>query len=191
LHFFTHERAYTGRRIITILFEEQPMRQPRAHWILSAGFVASVLLATSLGKRSASPTTPPVPLNDWDVLELAVYLNRAGIRLHVVSTVQAGGVQNTAFLTTTNRTWHELNHLTKNAKLLDRWQGILYCERVESDDIRKQLADQWGELGWSAGPFVFYGDPELLSRVRAVLLDAPLGTLSPLRFAIVIDTMVA
>ena len=166
------------------------MRQPRAHWILSAGFVASVLLATSLGKRTASPNTPPVPLNDWDVLELAVYLNRAGMRLHVVSTAEAGGVQNTAFLTTTVRSWHDLNHLTKTAKQLDRWQGILYCERVESDDLRKQLADQWGDLGWSAGPFLFYGDPELLTRVRAVLLDAPLGTLSPPGFAVVIDTIV-
>ncbi len=167
------------------------MRQPRAHWILSAGFVASILLATSLGKRTNSPNIPPIPLNDWDVLELAVYLNRTGMHLHVVSTAQAGGVQNTAFLTTTERSWHELNHLTKNAKQLDRWQGILYCERVESDDIRKQLADQWGEFAWSVGPFLFFGDPDLLSRVRAVLLDAPLGTLSPLRFAVVIDTIAA
>jgi hypothetical protein len=158
-----------------ILFEEQPMRQPRMHWILLAGFVASVLLAASLGKRTASPTTPPLPLNDWGILELADHLHRAGIHLNVVPTAKGGVVQDTAFLTTTEKSWHDLNRLRKGAKQLGPWQGILYCERLEIDQMRRVLADQWGDFGWTAGPFLFYGDPDLLARVRAVLLDAPLG----------------
>ena len=167
------------------------MRLPRAHWILLAGFVASVLLAAALGQRTASPRTPPLPLNDWDIPQLVDYLHRAGIRLHVAPTAKDGVVQNTAFLTTTERTWYELNRLRKDAKQLDPWQGILYCERLELDEMWRVMADQWGDFGWSAGPFLFYGDPELLARVRAVLLDAPLGTLPQLRFAVVIHPIAA
>ena len=167
------------------------MRQSRAHLILLAGFVVSVLLAAALGQRTASPRTPPLPLNDWDVSELADYLDRAGIRLHVMPAAKDGGVQNTAFLTTTERSWHEFNLLCKDGKQQGPWQGILYCERVNGDEMRRELADQWGDFGWSAGPFLFYGDPELLARVRAVLLDAPLGTLPQLHFAVVIHTIAA
>ena len=167
------------------------MRRPRAHWILSAGFVASVLLAVALGTRTASPRTPPLPLNDWDVPELVDYLNRAGLRLRAVPTAYDGAIQNTAFLTTTDKSWHEFNHLIKNDNQLGRWKGVLYCERVESDDMRGLLAHQWGDFSWSAGPFLFYGDPVLLERVRAVLFDAPLGTLPQLRLAVVIDTSAA
>jgi hypothetical protein len=134
---------------------------------------------------------PALPLDDWDVPELVHYLNRAGLRLHVVSTALDDVVQNTAFLTTSEKSWYEVNVLVKHESRLDSWQGVLYCERVDSDVMRRQLAEQWGDHGWSAGPFLFFGDPELLARVRAVLLDAPLGTLAPLRFAVVIDTILA
>ena len=167
------------------------MRWSRAHWILSAGFVASVLLATSLGKQSASPTIPALPLDDWDVPELVHYLNRAGLRLHTMSTSLDEVVQNTAYLTVTEKSWHEVNRLLKTGPQLGPWQGILYCERVDREEMRKHLVEQWGDGGGSIGPFVFYGDPELFARVRAVLLDAPLGTLAPLRFAVVIDTIAA
>ena len=167
------------------------MRQPRARWILFAGFVASVLLAASLGKRTASPTTPPLPLNDWGIPELADYLHRAGIRLHVVPATKDGVLQDTAFLTTTERSWHELNRLRKDAKQLAPWRGILYCERLEHTKMRTVLEEQWGDYGWSAGPFLFYGDPELLARVRAVLLDASLGTLPHVRLAVVLHTLAA
>jgi hypothetical protein len=167
------------------------MRQPRARWILFAGFVASVLLAAALGKRTASPTTPPLPLNDWGVPELADYLQRAGIRLHVVPATKDGVVGDTAFLSTTANSWPELNRLRKDANQLARWRGILYCERLEHKKMRRVLEEQWGDYGWSAGPFLFYGDPELLARVRAVLLDASLGTLPHVRLAVVLHTLAA
>jgi hypothetical protein len=162
------------------------MRRPCAHWILLAGFLSSVLLVVLLGKRTAKPTTPTLlPLNDWHVPELADHLNRAGLRLHMVPTAKDGGVENAAFLSTTQKDWHEFNRLIKDGKQLAAWRGILYCERVESDLLRRRLMDQWGDFAWSAGPFLFCGDPELLMQVRAVLLDAPLGTVPPLHLAIV------
>jgi hypothetical protein len=164
------------------------MRQLRAPWIVLAGVLSSVLLVASLGKRTTNPTTPPLPpLDNWNVFELADYLNRAGIRLSVVPTAREGVVRNAAFLTTGQKDWHECNRLRKDGKQPGLWRGILYCERVESDNLRRQLADQWGELGWSARPFVFYGDPELLTRVRAALRDASVGTLPQRRLALVVN----
>jgi hypothetical protein len=46
---------------------------------------------------------------------------------------------------------------------------------VGDADKRQVLLDAWADCGWSAGPFVFYGDPELLARVRATLGDAAAG----------------
>jgi hypothetical protein len=52
------------------------------------------------------------------------------------------------------------------------WRGIVFCERVGetsgmTDDF---IHDNWGECGMRIGPFLLFGDPDLLQRIGAVIL---------------------
>jgi hypothetical protein len=149
------------------------MRKSRVHWVVPAVLVASLLLAASLGKWSAGPRVPPLPLNDWDIPTLVEHLQRTGLSLRMVATQKDGPIDSTAFLTTTEKDWRDFNHLSKNVKQIEAWRGTVYCERADSQAMQADLVQQWGDFGLSVGPFLFYGDPDLLTRVRAALLDPP------------------
>jgi hypothetical protein len=124
---------------------------------------------------------PAVPLDDWDVPRLVAHLNAEGLRLRLVPTQQDGVVAQRAFLTTTSKDWAELNCLSRIPECIDRWQGCLYCERSTTrtgswDD----QVQEWGDCCLVVGPFLFFGDRDLLERIRAALT----GSLrSPFAFA--------
>ena len=142
------------------------MRWPSAPWLLIAVFMVAVLLVVGLGQRKVRSTTPP--LHDWTFSELATYLNQAGLGLHRVPTQKSVATGDTMFLTTTEKGWDELNMLSKDARRIAEWRGVLYCERLGGRDP-SPLTSQWGEDCLVIGPFLFYGDRELLAQVRAVL----------------------
>ena len=70
-----------------------------------------------------------------------------------------------AFLTTTDKEWEDLNHLVKDPKRINEWRGTLYCERAKANTDLWYLIRQWGANSLIVGPFLLYGDPELLVRV--------------------------
>jgi hypothetical protein len=135
-------------------------------------FAASIVLASWLGSRRLGPAPPGAPLDDWDIPRLAAFLNEQGQQLRVVPTMRQGGPHETAFLTTTSRGWEDLNRLPKDAGRIALWQGTLYCERGPGGDDWLDLTRQWGDCGLVAGPFLFFGDPQLLARVRDALAFA-------------------
>jgi hypothetical protein len=52
-----------------------------------------------------------------------------------------------------------------------------YCA-IETPNAASNMVHQWGDQGLMVGPFVFYGDAELLSRINVALhrlapADAP------------------
>jgi hypothetical protein len=51
---------------------------------------------------------------------------------------------------------------------IEEWGGTLYCERLGENHLT-YLADEWGEDSLTVGRFIFYGDAELLIRVRDAL----------------------
>ncbi len=128
--------------------------------------VASAALALCSRQRKSGPPTSAVALDDWDIPRLADYLNRKGVPLRLVATQNNGTIRHNAFLTTTDKEWDDLSRPVKDPRWIGRWRGTLYCERnPEGDD----LARQWGDCYLEVGPFMFFGDPELLARVRTVL----------------------
>ena len=51
------------------------------------------------------------------------------------------------------------------------WRGIVFCERAgELSRIPDDFMHDWGECSMCIGPFVLFGDPDLLQRIRAVIL---------------------
>jgi hypothetical protein len=137
----------------------------RVYWPMLAILAASALVVVCTPHKS-SPPASPLPLSDWDIPRLAAYLNGEGLTLRLIATRKDGLVDDSAFLTTTDKKWGELNLLSKNPQYIGRWRGTLYCEK---NPAGADVSRAWGDYTLVAGTFLFYGDPELLSRVRATL----------------------
>jgi hypothetical protein len=125
--------------------------------------VASLLVANRARRR---PPEEGPRLDDWDVPRLVDHLSKQGLELRVVSTQNRSTSLHNAYLTTTDKKWGELNHMLKVPEQAEGWRGTLYVERSHDTDVR---AFYWGDCCLVAGPFVFFGDRDLLARVRAVL----------------------
>jgi hypothetical protein len=128
--------------------------------------LAAALLFFSAGGRKGDPASTGVPPDDWEVPQLAAYLNGKGLGLRMVPIVKGGTIRQTAFLTTTSQRWDFFNHLMKDPKQMDRWQGTLYCERAPHWASWGDPTLQSGECCLVIGPFFLFGDRELLGRVR-------------------------
>jgi hypothetical protein len=139
--------------------------------LLSTALAAMILLAISFGPRLDPRATVLRSLENWDIPELADYLNRAGLELRMHSPQQNGPIIRTAYLTITVKDWDDLNPLIKDPSRVSAWRGTVYCERVTAKDT-EELAAEWGDPCLIAGPFVFYGDVELLERIRAAICES-------------------
>jgi hypothetical protein len=141
----------------------------RACWFLLPALLAGVLVVFCNRQHRDHPASPIVPLHDWDIPQLVAFLNDEGLELRLVVTGKGGGLPN-AFLTTTSKGWEDLTILPKQPEQIERWQGILYCEHAQCLGATwPRLTQDWGDCYLVAGPFLFFGDPQLLGRVRAAL----------------------
>ena len=145
----------------------------RTGWLLPLALLAFAALAVAVGQR-VGPPLPDAPADDWNIPQLLAYLNEAGLDLRLVATQKEGGLCSSAFLTITDKAWIDLNRLPKDPKQIERWRGALYCEQGPGGDAWSDLRRQWGDCCLILGPFLFFGDPDLLARVRDVL-TAPGG----------------
>lgn len=128
--------------------------------------VVGSLLVVGIARRKDGRATPVVPLDDWDIPQLVAYLNGKGLGLRMVPTQKDAATCQAAFLTTTDKEWDELSRLAKNQALIGQWRGTLYCKRNMGGE---ELAFLWGDYHLVVGPFLFFGDIELLERVQTAL----------------------
>jgi len=133
-----------------------------------AAFVAMILLALVARQLGIDARSSSRSIGDWSIVELADQLNRMGVKVQLRSTQQNGTVGQTAFLTFTDKNWRSLNALKKDANHIHEWRGVLFCERVGESDAT-HLTAQWEHHCLAVGPFLFYGDSELLRQVRDTL----------------------
>jgi hypothetical protein len=161
----------------------------RTFWHLASVLLAGALLVYCVRQRTGRPATAAAPLDDWDIPRLVAYLNGKGLGLRLVSTRKDGVINQTAFLTTTNKGWEDCNTLRKDRQKIDLWRGTLHCElwrgtlHRERGLSRDDLSDQphlWGGCCLAVGPFLLFGDRELLGRVREALSDLTDPLCSPI-----------
>jgi hypothetical protein len=107
-----------------------------------------------------------------DVAHLVEYLRAGGLELRAVSADKGGAAEHNLYLTTTDKGWEQLNGVPKVPECIERWQGTVYCERVFDPATRDQQQRLWGDCCLRAGPFLFFGDRQLLGRIRACLTRA-------------------
>jgi hypothetical protein len=55
---------------------------------------------------------------------------------------------------------------------MHRWTGVVYGECSRHHEDRAGVVEEWADGGLRAGPFVFFGDPKLLARIRTALRPA-------------------
>jgi hypothetical protein len=135
---------------------------------------ALAVAVAAVAWRSQPP--PRVPLDGWDVPELARHLRGRGLGLCVIPAHRGGPPAGGAFLARSARPWEELAALPRDPARIDSWAGVVYCERVRDPGARAWLAGWWGEgCCLEAGPFLFFGDCRLLEDIAGALRDAPTG----------------
>jgi hypothetical protein len=135
-----------------------------------AAIAAMSLLAVSVRKYSVGPAAAWRPIHDLDIPELAVHLNRKGVEVQLWTVPKYGPLNHSAYLTSTVKKWRDLNALNKDPGRIQEWRGILYCERIGESDAT-HLLEQWGDHCLIVGPFLLYGDAELLKRVSIALAE--------------------
>jgi hypothetical protein len=142
---------------------------PALLWLCAALLLSAAAfpLGRWAARGDAAGATPD--LDKWDVPRLNQHLNRQGMGLRLVPTSATQGVSSNAYLTRTQQGWEELANRPKVAERVASWRGTVYCERMVSPASRDLQIDLWGDCCWSVGPFVFFGDRELLTEIRTCL----------------------
>jgi hypothetical protein len=137
----------------------------------AAVVLATTFLSVSVGPRLLQRAVMQRRLNNWDVPELVEHLDRAGLKLRHCSPRRDGFITRFAYLTSTDKSWDDLSCLRRNdSRSFQEWRGTVFCERMNRDwELVFDLRD---EHYMAAGPFVFYGDVELLGRIRAILMPS-------------------
>jgi hypothetical protein len=159
----------------------KPARWRALLWPLCALGVVSVLLVW--GRRHAGDGPPvvtelSVPA-DWTTADLLRKLGPLGLRVVPANRggppgADASVLEDGAFLTATALGWDELSALHTAAPpgetALARWRGTVHVRPSRrSPDTQPLGGGKRSAL--RAGRFHFYGDPDLLDRVEALLTE--------------------
>jgi hypothetical protein len=144
------------------------MATVRSRWtwtstgVIALGAIVLAVLVVSERRRPRFAT--PAEENAVDLARrLAPRLG-----LQVVRTSQTGPSDHSAYLVSKDRPWGELNGLSKSRERIANWRGTIYCERSAR---AQQAVPEWEGCSLRAGPFIFFGDPELLAQVPQALAD--------------------
>jgi hypothetical protein len=135
--------------------------------VLAVLLLTAVLAVLIDHFKSVPPTGPS--LDDWDIPTLVTYLNGQGLGLRMVSTQEDGANEEAVFLTTTDKGWDDFNRLPNDPERRVQWEGTLYCQRGPGGVQWSELTRLWSGCCVVVGPFLLYGDRELLDRVAAAL----------------------
>jgi hypothetical protein len=102
-------------------------------------------------------------------MELTQHLQRSGLQFHVVPLTDISPEEG-LFLCERPEPREQLQGLRRAAEYSARWPGIVFCEfNKRLGEIDEGELERWGEYGLQLGPFVFFGDPALLRRIRQAL----------------------
>jgi hypothetical protein len=145
----------------------------RTHLPVLMMAVLGALLVHAFSRSVPKPAPPALlPLDDWSVADMARYLEGRGLGLRAIPTSPKGYLGPNAFLVRRDFSWLELARLPKDAKRVHLWQGVAYFERWHNPLTAEDRAESWEGACLLAGPFLFFGDPELLAHIRDALSAA-------------------
>lgn len=143
------------------------MRRFPRYCLLAHALLALTVLAVSVAQRRGNRAAALQSIDEWDFPQLVEHLNRTGLEVQLQSPRKDGLLVHNAYLTTTSKDWEALNYLVKDPSRIESWQGVVHCERVGRE--RQPLFHSWDDPCLATGPFVFFGDADLLERIGSTL----------------------
>ena len=147
------------------------LRKPLPLWINVSLFAAAVTLIPLVGQRMRRRASPPRTLT-----EFTAPLSRCSPPLTVVP-LFPDQPNSCVWVCARPQSREQLCGLARDPELVKtgHWQGIVFCERVgEGAMIPDEfIRDNWGEYALRIGPFLLFGDPDLLQRIRETFRSKP------------------
>jgi hypothetical protein len=146
-------------------------RNPLPLWLVVSIFLAAVMAVPLTCRLRSRPTPPPTATELRTLTELAEVLSQEAPDLQIVPIAKHGNVERGMFLSKEPRSWEKLASVTRSNRDADKWQGVVYCERQGGDisSIPERDIEMWGEHALRIGPFLLFGDPELLHRIDQII----------------------
>jgi hypothetical protein len=121
--------------------------------------------AVPLAHRLLHPRADP----PRTLAELAALLRQFDPPLYVVPMTDSSPEEG-FYLCERPRPREQLQQLRRLPESADRWRGVVFCERGRHlGEIEESEWQRWGEHAMRIGPFVFFGDPALLGRIRQAI----------------------
>lgn len=143
-----------------------PVLKPLPLWIVVSGFVVSATAIPLTCWLLGAAVDPPRTLT-----KLTELLSQEAPSLYVVPVVEnqpEGGI----YICTQPRPHERLSCLARNLQVIDRWKGVVFCERMsEFFIIEDHEVQTWGEHGKQIGPLLFFGDSDLLERIEKAIFN--------------------
>jgi hypothetical protein len=136
---------------------------------LSAGLLA-------LGVFTAMPWWLPSedahePMQKWGINAFVEHLRSRGLEFRSIGTLKNGDPSWGVYLTTTDKSWEELNSLGAMVERLPEWRGTVYCALLGKAPEEGGMIELWGEGGERLGRFGLFGDPKLRAKIRQAALS--------------------
>lgn len=142
-----------------------PVRQPLPLWIVVGVFALSIAVVPPIGQLLRPPVSLPRSL-----AESVELLSQCEPPFHAVRAndrcAEAG-----VYFCERPQSLAQLQLLLRAPEYAYRWRGVVFCERADGfGQIPPEHLESWGEHGRTIGPFVFFGDAEMLRRIESGLL---------------------
>jgi hypothetical protein len=132
-----------------------------------------VLFITALGLAALDhwrprPPRPELP-EQWDSRDVGEHLRGTGREYRLVGVDSRGLDKGGAFFTETDKTWGELNGLSKTVEHIASWRGTVFCRKIGPTDGWQDQMDRWGEHCLQVGSFMLFGDAAMLEEIAESL----------------------
>jgi hypothetical protein len=115
-------------------------------------------------------TRETVP-DDLTVDQLVDRLHARGVQVRAVPAMENGPLNGGAFLTTSDRSWKQLNRLQLVPDRISDWQDTVYTARIGPRPAGNDWLWQWGDCADHIGAFVFFGDAALRARIKEAMRE--------------------
>lgn len=146
-------------------------RKPLPLWINVSLFAVAVTLIPLIGQRMRRRASPPRTL-----AEFAAQISRCLPSLRVVPLFE-NKPDSPVWVCLRSHSREQLRGLPRDPDLVKsgHWQGIVFCEQVGKGAAIPEefIRDNWGEYALRVGPFLLFGDPDLLQRIHEALGSEP------------------
>ncbi len=140
-------------------------------WLLPVLFVAPLAAHHFAFRPKTGKEEPRAVVRDdmkeWTLVNLRDHLQTKGLLLRLEAERPGQPLRNFGYLLVPGRQLPQTPLLTGGAHI-GRWRGMAHC--CKSDDhTRDALLQQEPVYSLRVGPFLFFGDPALLARIRETL----------------------